>query len=394
MQIADMDAADIGLALPDAGFGVGGIEHVVLVHEQPARFAELGEGALEAALLVIDVDAAIAAVGDQDLAFLVDEDRMAAIELAVARQATRPLLEELAGLVELHDAVVGRQGVMAVGDIDIAGIVGDDVRGLAEMALVSAIDAWRADAQQELAGGAELQHLGAQRLGVRRHRREIAAPGAGGVVDVGLQVGDPDIAGLVDINAVRIADHVVAEGLEELAVGAELHDRIDMAAGAEILAAAAFSDPDRLAVLVDVDGAGRAQETALGHGVPGLVEGVGIDQRLVFIGALGDVVVALLAAATAARTTPAAPGGIARCRRRRRCRCRCRSGLSQTDRHRQADGQRHGGEQNTGMTHCNHEILPRADCCAASANRGKGRKTCKNRPFETAVRRSRGSIHP
>jgi hypothetical protein len=93
----------------------------------------------------------------------------------------------------------------------------------------------------------------------------------------------------------------MAEHGEDLAVGAEMDDRVNMGIAAGAAGAAPFGDPERAAVAVNFDGTGAAQEAALWHGVPGLVHNIRIGQRLVEVGAARDIVVAGLAAVAAAR---------------------------------------------------------------------------------------------
>jgi len=85
-----------------------------------------------------------------------------------------------------------------------------------------------------------------------------------------LTVGHPDVAVLIDVDAVREDQQPRAEALDELPGRVELQHRrqIRHLAGGAIEAAvlaAAFRDPDRLAVLVDVDGARGSPRTAFGQ---------------------------------------------------------------------------------------------------------------------------------
>ena len=111
---------------------VGGVEHVVPVDEDSARPAELLPLVQELAVLIEDLNAVVAAVGDEQAAGGVHRERVRRVELARPRTLPAPGLDERAVLRKLHDAGVGVAAV-AVGDED--GAVGrdDDVRGRAEV---------------------------------------------------------------------------------------------------------------------------------------------------------------------------------------------------------------------------------------------------------------------
>src|SRR6185503_17387248 len=85
---------------------------------------------------------------------------------------------------------------------------------------------------------------------------------AGAARLVVLPVGHPDVAVPVDVDAVREDHHPRAEALDQRAAAVELQDRIQRRAETGVRAAA-LTDPDRLAVLVDVDGAGRSPGPSL-----------------------------------------------------------------------------------------------------------------------------------
>ena len=86
---------------------------------------------------------------------------------------------------------------------------------------------------------------------------------------VALRVGDPDVAVVVDVQAVRQHEEPGAEAGEPLAgVPVVLQDRIDgrvvRASAGERDPAAAIIDPDVAVGRVDVDAGGRAPRPAVG----------------------------------------------------------------------------------------------------------------------------------
>ena len=90
--------------LTRARLGVGDVEHVVLVDEDAARPAELRPLVDELAVLVEDLDAVVAAVADEQAALRVERERVRLVELARRRCRTCPnVLMQLAGLVELEN---------------------------------------------------------------------------------------------------------------------------------------------------------------------------------------------------------------------------------------------------------------------------------------------------
>jgi hypothetical protein len=78
------------------------------------------------------------------------------------------------------------------------------------------------------------------------------------------RVGDPDVALLVDVHAVRPQDLSRAEAGDDLAARIELHHRVDVRADARIRAAA-IAGPNVLAVDVDVNGADRSPLSSVGQ---------------------------------------------------------------------------------------------------------------------------------
>jgi len=127
------------------------------------------------------------------------------------------------------------------------------------MGLIVAIDARRAEAQQKLAGGLNFSTWH-RRMGFGELENLSAATSG----EIGLGVGNPDIVIPIHPKAVRIVDHVFAEHSQDFAVRAEMNDGIDMAVFAVGGAAAPFRDPDRLAVIIDLDAARAAMKRPWG----------------------------------------------------------------------------------------------------------------------------------
>ena len=180
---------------------------------------------------------------------------------------------------EMRPIAVGRilveeLRVVRLGDEDAA--VGSDehVVRLGELRRRIARFARRAERQQELALRCELHHRVALRFPFGKFRELLRRRRA--------RVGNPDVALLVDVHAVRPEDLSRAEARHDLAVRIELHDRIDIGSDARIRAAA-IAGPDVLAVDIDVHGADRSPVAVVGQRAPvadGLV-GVGqvVDRR-------------------------------------------------------------------------------------------------------------------
>ena len=122
----------------------------------------------------------------------------------------------------------------------------------------------RAERHQQLAVRAVLEHLVADQRRRRRRERRIRRRAARAARPVVLPVGHPDVAVVIDVDPVREDHRPGAEAGEQLAGRVELEDRISVESEAGV-GAAALADPDRLAVLVDVDGARRAPRAPLGH---------------------------------------------------------------------------------------------------------------------------------
>src|SRR5262249_30466652 len=75
-------------------------------------------------------------------------------------------------------------------------------------------------------------------------------------------IGRPDIALPVDMEAMRAIDQAGAEARNELAVLVELHDRIESRIDA-VVAGAAVVRPDALAIGIDLNADGRAPLASL-----------------------------------------------------------------------------------------------------------------------------------
>ena len=131
---------------------------------------------------------------------------------------------------------------MAFGDKDAAVGRHQHRIGLGEEIRGAAGHAGLAHGAQQLAAGIELQHrmaLGLAAFAVSRHT-----------------VGDPEVILFVDGEAMRELQQARAERLDEIALGVELHDRIELAAHAAV-GGAAVHHPD-IALAVARHRAGRA----------------------------------------------------------------------------------------------------------------------------------------
>ena len=198
--------------------------------------------------------------------------RVRDIELARRRALLAPGLDELAVLGELHDARVGVAAV-SVGDEDVAVRRDDDGGRRVEVSGPLPGDAGLAERQQQLAVGAELEHLWP-------------------LPSLAEAVGHPDVAVAVDVNAVREQQHSGAEALHQLAGRIELEDRVELRAVAVERhrrirsATAAAIRPHRSATqtLVPsgsiVDRAGRAPGPAGRQLRPVLDRAIRIGQRI------------------------------------------------------------------------------------------------------------------
>src|ERR1700674_3141664 len=123
------DLAVLGAADADAGLEarivvlvrliVRHVDIVVLVDGDVARPAELLPFGDEFSVRIEDLDAAVAAVGDENPSLGIYRDAVQLVELALRLAVLAPGGDLLAGLIELDDAIVGVPA-MAVADNDVA----------------------------------------------------------------------------------------------------------------------------------------------------------------------------------------------------------------------------------------------------------------------------------
>ena len=207
---------------------------------------------------------------------------MRLIEFTGCGAELAPLLDELAGLVELQDAVVAR--TVTLGHEDVA--VGCHQHVVRLIEVVGRRRAARfAEREEHFAVGAELVHLIAfRRAGARpdrsarrgRGRRGSGARFASASAAarryrrVVLTVGHPHVPVAVDEDAVRKDQHAGAEALDQFARRVKVQHRIGRRhlSGRAIetaICGAALGDPDRPAVLVDLDRARRTPLASLGQ---------------------------------------------------------------------------------------------------------------------------------
>ena len=193
---ADPDAPLVARVRLLIGLRVGRVEHVLPVDEHAARPAELSPLRQEHPVLVEDLNPAVPAVGDKQPAVRVHREIVWRVELTRAGPLLSPRLDELPVFRELHDARV-RLAAVAVGDEDVAVRSDQDVGRLIERIGTVAGDSRLAQRHQDLAIGAELEHL------VTLHSPGIA-------------VGHPHVALPVHMNAVRADEHPRAKALHNL----------------------------------------------------------------------------------------------------------------------------------------------------------------------------------
>ena len=86
-----------------ARLGVGDVDVVALVDEDPARPAELRPLLDEVAVLIEDLNAVVVAVADEQPPFGIERERVRLIEFARAGAGLAPALDQLAVLRELQD---------------------------------------------------------------------------------------------------------------------------------------------------------------------------------------------------------------------------------------------------------------------------------------------------
>ncbi len=253
------DAAVFGAADPDSALEarvelgvrlvVGDVQDIVAVDEKAARAAELLPFFEEVAVLVEDLDAAVGAVADEQPSFGIHGEGVGLVEFAGGGAFLPPGLDERPVLREFHDARIGIAAV-PVGDENVAVRRGDDIRGPVEGVGAVPGDPGLAQGEQHLALGAELDDLVAFAF-------------------LAVGVGDPDVAGPVDVNAVGKGEHPGTEALEIPAGRAEPDERRERRADAGVRAAA-LEHPD-VAAAIDVDRAGLPPFPAVGQFRPAVL---------------------------------------------------------------------------------------------------------------------------
>src|SRR5258706_2336437 len=232
--VADADAAQPAGIRPDAvRLGVGDVDAAV-AQRDAARAAELLPFGDEVALRIEDLDAMVAAVGDDEPATRVQGDVVRRLELDRAGAKPAEGADELALLREARDArhgAGGRGGLlagMAFGDEEIAVGGDDDAAGLGERAVLRiAGDAGLADRHQHLAVRVELDHgvAGGTRIGIFGLFSFIHAA----------HVDHPDVSLRVLVDLVREHEQPRAEALQDVPVRVELGHRLPARAGAAVV---------------------------------------------------------------------------------------------------------------------------------------------------------------
>ncbi len=206
---------------------------------------------LKVAVRVEHLDAAVAAVGDVDVAAVVAGDRMQNVELSLPRPALAPRFHPASGLVDLHDARV----VVAVGDEDVAVRVPRDVGRAIERSPPGPRHRPRRRLHRRLDGfGAAAEH----------HQH---APGRVELHDhVRAFVRRPEVAALVDADRVREGESVeiLADLADERAVGSEL-EQLRRRLAVQRAAAAGAREHVEMLARVDRDAGDFAEVHVRGH---------------------------------------------------------------------------------------------------------------------------------
>src|SRR5262245_47044046 len=166
LNLAVLDRSPADAAMPSVvilrdrlGLRVGDVQDVAL-DEDAARAAELLVLGDVLAVLIEHLHAIVVAIADEQSALAVERQRVRLIELSRAGTELAPLLDELAGLVELQDPVVA--GAVTLGHEDVAVRRGDDVVRLVEVVRGGGA-ARLAEREEHVAIGAELVDLIAER---------------------------------------------------------------------------------------------------------------------------------------------------------------------------------------------------------------------------------------
>src|ERR1700676_36757 len=176
---------------------IGDVKHIVLIDEDSAGPAELPPFRDEFALLIEDLDAIVAAVGDEQAAFGIERQGMGNVDLSRGGALGSPGLEEFSALGKLYDARVA-VAAMAVRNEDVAVRSDGHRRGLIESVVCLACDAGFAERHQNFAVRTEFEYL-------------VAFSGAS------LPVGGPDVSVLIRGDAVRKNKHSRAKTFQQLA---------------------------------------------------------------------------------------------------------------------------------------------------------------------------------
>src|SRR6266571_3993334 len=228
---------------------IGHVNRVVPVDEDPARPAELLPLFEEIPFLVEDLDAAVAAVADEQPSPGIQGDGVRRVELAGGGPFLAPGLDEFPVRREFHDARVGIPAV-SVRDKDVAVRSGDDVRRPVEGVRTVPGDSGLAEGQQDLSVGAELDDLVTFSV-------------------FSIRVRDPHIAATVHMDAVRKHEHPRAKGLEDLARWLQLDHGRYVRTGAGVRAAP-LEDPD-VAAAIDIDRARLSPLPSVGEFRPAVL---------------------------------------------------------------------------------------------------------------------------
>src|SRR5262249_14735358 len=143
-------------------FGVGHVDHVVLVDVHAAWSAKLKPLGNECAVLVKDLDSVVLAVADEQPAAGIESQGMDHIELARAHSLLSPCQEEFTVLVELHDPrIAGARAAagVSVADEDVAGGPDRDIGWRIELIQSRSSDSFLAECEQDLSVLSELEDL-------------------------------------------------------------------------------------------------------------------------------------------------------------------------------------------------------------------------------------------
>src|SRR5580704_1283596 len=162
-HLAGLDASDADAPLPAvmisryrSGFGVGDVDHVVLVDKNSAGSAELAHLPKELSFLIENLDAIVVTITYKKPAFGIERQRVGLVEFTGARSQFAPLLDELSVLGEFQNAIVAAP--MPFGNKDVAVFRDDHVVRLIEIT-GRCRAAGRAERQQQLSVLTELENL-------------------------------------------------------------------------------------------------------------------------------------------------------------------------------------------------------------------------------------------